>query len=320
MGLIPEAESGNRSFQMETPRTYHAHGKFLLTGEYAILRGAWGLALPLKPGQRMQVSSAPERQTLWISREQDGRPWFHALIHPGTGLVVESDDTETAAMLEKILRAVPDERRRKKMTHKQVEIQAEFDRNWGLGSSSTLIALIAQWMEISPYPLLEASFGGSGYDLACAVADGPLLYRKRNNASPDVQRVALPSELLERMLFVYSGKKVNSRKKIKPFLQNPPPDSFVETISEISLSLAENPEFSFWCDALREHEQIMSDFLKQEPIGMLHPDFYGVVKSMGAWGGDFFMALSNDPGQAKQYFLKKGYKSICSAMEWVLQP
>ena len=39
---------------------YSSHGKFLLTGEYLVLKGALALALPLKLGQSMTVETFPE--------------------------------------------------------------------------------------------------------------------------------------------------------------------------------------------------------------------------------------------------------------------
>ena len=36
---------------------FYSHGKFLLTGEYLVLKGALALALPLKLGQSMTVET-----------------------------------------------------------------------------------------------------------------------------------------------------------------------------------------------------------------------------------------------------------------------
>ena len=41
-----------------------------------------------------------------------------------------------------------------------------FDKNWGLGSSSTLINNISSWAKINPYDLLWSISKGSGYDIA----------------------------------------------------------------------------------------------------------------------------------------------------------
>ena len=37
-------------------------------------------------------------------------------------------------------------------------------------TSSTLIANLAKWSNVDPYILLSETFGGSGYDIACASA------------------------------------------------------------------------------------------------------------------------------------------------------
>src|SRR5690606_10074625 len=59
----------------------------------------------------------------------------------------------------------------------QVETRLTFPQDWGLGSSSTLINNIAKWAQIDAYKLLENTFGGSGYDIACAEYNGPITYQ-----------------------------------------------------------------------------------------------------------------------------------------------
>ena len=39
-----------------------------------------------------------------------------------------------------------------------IETQLDFLRNWGLGSSSTLINNIAQWANVNPFDLQQKSF------------------------------------------------------------------------------------------------------------------------------------------------------------------
>ncbi len=51
-----------------------------------------------------------------------------------------------------------------------------FPRQWGLGTSSTLINNIASWFHIDAFTLLNNSFGGSGYDIACAKNNTPIIY------------------------------------------------------------------------------------------------------------------------------------------------
>ena len=49
-----------------------------------------------------------------------------------------------------------------------------FSKNWGLGSSSTLINNLADWANVDSYELLNLTFGGSGYDIACAKHNNPI--------------------------------------------------------------------------------------------------------------------------------------------------
>ena len=58
-----------------------------------------------------------------------------------------------------------------------------------------------------------------------------------------------------------------------------------------------------------EHEKILSKYLQRDPVKKIHfYDFDGAIKSLGAWGGDFVMAVSSLPSQdVKKYFNSKGY-------------
>ena len=49
----------------------------------------------------------------------------------------------------------------------------------------------------------------------------------------------------------------------------------------------------------------------------LFPEFNGLVKSLGAWGGDFVMAISKE--NPKDYFVSKGYETILTYDEMILQ-
>jgi hypothetical protein len=54
----------------------------------------------------------------------------------------------------------------------------------GTGNSSTLINNIAQWLQIDAFTLLNNSFGGSGYDIACA-QNNPILYHLKGKPIVD---------------------------------------------------------------------------------------------------------------------------------------
>ena len=62
-----------------------------------------------------------------------------------------------------------------------IKTELTFPKKWGLGTSSTLINNIAQWLGIDPFELLKRSFGGSGYDIACAQNGSPISYQLVND-------------------------------------------------------------------------------------------------------------------------------------------
>ena len=154
---------------------YQAHGKFLLTGEYLVLKGALSLALPLKLGQSLQVSLADTdtHRLHWMASQPD-KHWFSVLFDTDTLEPVSTDDPAKAEKLSSILKAV---RQLKPNAFLGCDMRfhthLDFDPEWGLGSSSTLIANLARWANVNPYELLKMTFGGSGYDIACATAEGP---------------------------------------------------------------------------------------------------------------------------------------------------
>jgi len=49
----------------------------------------------------------------------------------------------------------------------------------------------------------------------------------------------------------------------------------------------------------------------------LFHDFDGVIKSLGAWGGDFVMVISKD--NPKDYFKKRGYDIVIPYDEMILE-
>ena len=67
------------------------------------------------------------------------------------------------------------------------------------------------------------------------------------------------------------------------------------------------------------HERLISQFTGFIPIqDSLFPDFQGVVKSLGAWGGDFIFAISPfGPVYTKAYFKQKGYNTQFSFDELI---
>src|SRR5690606_36275528 len=95
----------------------------------------------------------------------------------------------------------------------EVKTDLTFPRLWGLGTSSTLINNIAQWAQVNPYELLKRTFSGSGYDIACASQNSPILYQLENE-KPLVETVQFRPNFTQNLYFVYLNKKQNSRTAI----------------------------------------------------------------------------------------------------------
>lgn len=192
---------------MEQTQTYfyHSHGKLLITGEYAVLDGALSLALPTDKGQSLQATIS-DNDLVWKAFDADQQLWFDS-----TAICTEADQ-KVWDTLQKILStaAALNPNFEQKYRRSSVTTQLEFSRFWGLGSSSTLINNIAQWAEVNPYELLFKSFGGSGYDIACAKVSTPLLYRLQEG-----RPYSYPLQLLfphtNRIYFVYLNQKQNSK-------------------------------------------------------------------------------------------------------------
>ena len=62
---------------------------------------------------------------------------------------------------------------------------------------------------------------------------------------------------------------------------------------------------------INEHEKIISNKIKKKPVkNLLFNDFEGSIKSLGAWGGDFVLASSEN--NSKNYFKRKGFETSFS--------
>ena len=303
---------------------FHANGKFLLSGEYLVLQGARALALPLNLGQSLEVTTINDKNGMihWDAYTQKGF-WFASIFSKHGFTVHASDDMDKADNLSLIFKAI-------KTLNPNIlqdendyffSTKLEFDKDWGLGSSSTLISLLAQWAEVDPYELLKMTMGGSGYDIACATASQPITYQLING-EPVVEEIDFKPAFSEKLYFVYQGHKQSSGKEVKSFKERAKTMDFsyeVSEISNISESLVKVTSFEEFCSLLTRHEAIMSRVLEQPPLKAQYPDFQGVIKSLGAWGGDFFLAATElSENEVKEYFNEKGLDVVVKYDDIVL--
>ncbi|RXJ49831.1 GYDIA family GHMP kinase [Gelidibacter gilvus] len=299
---------------------FYSNGKLLLTGEYLVLDGALALAIPTKHGQSLTVEPSEASQLEWESFGHDGQLWFetHLSMRDGFQISTTKDDPIVDRLLQ-ILKAT------KKYNPTflngergfKVKTQLNFPRNWGLGTSSTLINNIAQWASIDPYKLLEDTFGGSGYDIACAMHNVPITYQLEQNGRTIIERNFNP-EFKEHLFFVFLNKKQNSRDGIATYQRNKSNTALalseINAITNDMISCTNLENFQF---LMQSHESIVSKIIKQKPVKeTLFKDFEGSVKSLGAWGGDFVLVASEDRPEA--YFKERGFDTIIPYGDMVL--
>ncbi len=300
---------------------YYAHGKLLLTGEYVVLDGALALALPTQKGQHLVVKKGNNSGIFWQSINADGKIWFEASLSYTE--IAEAEITKTEDPKQRLIQVLQEAQKLNPLFLKEEEnlhitTTLEFDRSWGLGSSSTLIYMLSRWAGVNAYSLLEASFGGSGYDLACAGSESALLYQK-NAGKPIVYQTHFNPLFSDQLFFVYLNKKQNSREAITNY-RNQPKDNLegLKTkISGISETLLTCEDLKSFCALLDAHEQLIAGILNQTPVKQkFFSDYPGSIKSLGGWGGDFILATGNKENQ--EYFRAKGYSVIIPFKEMVL--
>lgn len=301
-------------------QSFYSNGKLLITGEYVVLDGAKGFALPTKFGQYLNVEEGDGQIIEWRSYDNDGSMWFEGTIsflEIQQKVNFENDNIKTT--LVEILHDAYLMNPSFILDGKGYRVSTEltFPKKWGLGTSSTLINNIAQWLEINAFELLSMSFGGSGYDIACAQNNSAITYQLVNDA-PVVEKVTFEPNFSDKIFFIYLNKKQDSRNAISSYFgKNSHVDKSLPVINAITKSVIEAKEVKEFAVALQQHEIELSNVLEMVTVKeLLFSDFDGVIKSLGAWGGDFVMSISKE--NPIEYFKHKGYEVVLSYEEMIL--
>ncbi|MFP4468970.1 MAG: GYDIA family GHMP kinase [Bacteroidales bacterium] len=198
-----------------------------------------------------------------------------------------------------------------------------FDREWGLGSSSSLISNVAWWASIDPYALFFMISKGSGYDIACARSSRPVLYQYQGpHTPPHVETTHFNPVFGDQLVFVYSGRKQSSEKSLRTFNPGIVRQEDIRNISALSQKMAVTQSLATFMEAMEQHERITAGYLHQTPLQAdFFPDFPGSVKSLGAWGGDFFMAAADSPREEiVGYFHRRGFRTVIPFTEMRYRP
>ena len=294
---------------------FHANGKLLLSAEYFILDGAVGLALPTKFGQTLTVESSSEKGIFWKSLDHENKVWFESQFSESLE-IISSSDKDVAKTLQNILL-----KSQISNLNSQITTKLDFPQNWGLGSSSTLISLLSQWSGVDAYELLAKTFGGSGYDIACATANSAITYQLTTHDSRLTTAINFQPSFSNHLYFVHLGKKQNSREGIQHYKNLTVDKSdYIEQISALTQKIIHANELDEFCYYLEVHENIVGNVLNLRKVKEIYfSDFPGTVKSLGAWGGDFILVASDEsPEMITTYFQQKGFSTLLSYKDMIL--
>ncbi len=297
---------------------FYAPGKLMISGEYAVLHGAKALAIPTTGyGQNLTVKEFNDDGFYWESYDPEGK-WFEGRFSPDLIDIITTTNLSQAVVIQQLLQFIKS--LKPKLFNKPLHFKTglTFKRQWGFGSSSSLIVLLSKWSDVPAFDLLDISFGGSGYDVAVALENKAVLYQLAEEYFPNVplyrnrypvwQCIDFQPHFADDIFLIYRNVKQNSRKEIKKYRQKPAGNEQIKAISRISEALAVCHSLDEFETLISEHEEIISRVLQRLPVqDEFFKDYPGKIKSLGAWGGDFILATRQD---ATDYFKTKGLHTI----------
>ena len=291
---------------------FYSNGKLMITGEYLVLMGAEAFALPLNKGQDLKVVWNSGQNCLMWNTLVENMPWFEACFSLPDLVIANTNDFPIAQNVREILLAARTLNPEFLQNHGRCDITCKinFNISWGLGSSSSLISNVAKWAAVDPFALHFKISKGSGYDVAAAISDSPIIYKLEDNR-PEFHKIPFNPAFKDHIFFGYLGKKRNSSEAIANFMGRESEISgAIEEITAISRKIVKAADIIEFVSLLKKHDKILASILKEKPIAKSRfRDFNGYVKSLGAWGGDFALFFSDYPREyLLPYFKKKEIK------------
>ena len=287
----------------------YSNGKLLISGEYAILDGALSLATPILFGQYLEILEDDSKYIKWTSKNSNGKIWFQCRIYRENLELDKSSSSKISNTLIEIIKSIRVFNPNFLINSgANITTKLTFDKDWGLGSSSTLISNLSKLAEIDPFKLNNKIFNGSGYDIACAGSNSPLLFSISENKKY-IKEVTFRPVFHENIYFIYLNRKQNSLNEVKKYKKIKPSKELISEISEITENILNCSDQKIFNELICSHEQIISKLISKTTIKKeLFNDFNGEIKSLGAWGGDFIMVSSED--NPLNYFENKGYNTV----------
>lgn len=290
---------------------FNSNGKLLITSEYLVMKGAMALAIPSKLDQELKVISTNTDFLYWKSLDNNNQIWYEEKFYlVKKSLVYHGKKNKISDLIVSLFDHVHRFNNPKKSIGNEFVWKLNFNRNWGLGSSSTLINNISKWAKVNPYKLLFSVFNGSGYDIACCDKSNPIIFQKKDDYL-SVSNTTFSPNFVDNLFLVFLNKKQNTQKSIQNFIKTD--RSFIDEINQINKivhTIQKVKDLTTFESLIERHEKIIANLLKMPTVqNKKFPEYnYGVIKSLGSWGGDFVLATGDE--KSMDYFIEKGFNTV----------
>ena len=290
---------------------FKSNGKLLITSEYLVMKGAMALAIPAKLDQELNVISTNSDFVNWKSFNKDDQIWYEEkfFLDKGT-LIYHGKKNKMSDLIVRLFDYIHKFNKPEKSIGNEFIWKINFNINWGLGSSSTLINNLSKWAKVNPYKLLFSVFNGSGYDIACCDKSNPIIFQKKDDYL-SVSDTTFNPNFLNNLFLIFLNKKQDTQKSVQNFLETDQSLSEgINQINEIVHEIENVKDITTFESLIERHEKIIANILQMPTIqNEKFPDYNnGVIKSLGSWGGDFVLATGDE--KSVDYFEEKGFNTI----------
>ena len=290
---------------------FKSNGKLLITSEYLVMKGAMALAIPAKLDQELNVISTNSDFVNWKSFNKDNQIWYEEkfFLDKGT-LIYHGKKNKMSDLIVRLFDYIHKFNKPEKSIGNEFIWKINFNINWGLGSSSTLINNLSKWAKVNPYKLLFSVFNGSGYDIACCDKSNPIIFQKKEDYL-SVSDTTFNPNFLNNLFLIFLNKKQDTQKSVQNFLKTDQSlNEGINQINEIVHEIENVKDITTFESLIERHEKIIANILQMPTIqNEKFPDYNnGVIKSLGSWGGDFVLATGDE--KSVDYFEEKGFNTI----------
>ena len=297
---------------------FKSNGKILLSSEYLVMDGAKSIALPAKLTQDLSVSKCDENIIEWQSFDKYDNLWYEErFILQNNNLLSQGKENIISEKIISLFNHISKTNELKSILGNKFVTKLNFEKEWGLGSSSTFVNNLAKWANVDPYKLLFSTFKGSGYDIACCDVNYPIIYNKMGN-SISVKKANFNPPFIECLFLIYLGKKQNTQTSIENYSKSQfNKDDLIKKINRISDEFLKCNDLIHFEELMQEHESIISKAISINPIHKSTFTGYrgGKIKSLGSWGGDFILVTTKNKDLS--YFKNRGLNTIFPLREIV---